>query len=306
LGSLWVSGSTFASNVVTGGDGGNGGYGLPDMNVGGYGGDGGNGGSGLGGALFNSGSAGLVNCTIAFNTGRGGAGGNGGSGGWGYDFGGRGGAGGAGGSGFGGVDGTCTLTNCTIAWNLGNGGSGGSGGSGGGSEHHPGAGGANGSSGPAWGGTACGSMVNTLLASNDPSDGDSFADPKLGPLANNGGPTLTMALLPGSPAIDTGDTSLAPGTDQRGFSRPAGLAADIGAFEYGSVMQVIALSRSGVNGLSILATGNAGRSCRLLSSPDLSSWVPLGTNQFGSDGTILFSVNCPPGSACRFYRLVMP
>ena len=60
-------------------------------------------------------------------------------------------------------------------------------------------------------------------------------DARLGPLADNGGPTLTMALLPGSPAIDAGDTALAPATDQRGFPRPAGLAADIGAFEYGSV-----------------------------------------------------------------------
>ena len=149
-------------------------------------------------------------------------------------------------------------------------------------------------------------MANTLIASNSPTGNDSFPDPKLGPLANNGGPSLTMALLPGSPAIDARDTSLAPDTDQRGFPRPAGLAADIGAFEYGSAMPAIALSRSGATGLSILATGNAGRSCRLLSSTDLSNWLPMATNQFGSDGTILFNVNCPPGSACRFYRLVMP
>jgi hypothetical protein len=149
-------------------------------------------------------------------------------------------------------------------------------------------------------------MVNTLIVSNTPSGGDSFADPKLGLLADNGGPTLTMALLPGSPAIDAGNTFLAPATDQRGFSRPAGLAADIGAFEYGSVMQVIAFSRSGATGLNILATGNPGRSCRLLSSADLSSWIPVATNQFGSDGTVLFNVNGSPGSACQFYRLAMP
>jgi hypothetical protein len=149
-------------------------------------------------------------------------------------------------------------------------------------------------------------MVNTLIVSDTPAGGDTFPDPKLGPLADNGGPTLTMALLPGSPAIDAGNTSLAPATDQRGFSRPAGLAADIGAFEYGSVMSSIAVGRSGATGLSIVATGNAGRSCRLLSSTDLSNWVPLATNQVGSDGTVLFNVNCPPGSACRFYRLVMP
>jgi hypothetical protein len=148
--------------------------------------------------------------------------------------------------------------------------------------------------------------VNTLIASNTPAGGDSFPDPKLGPLANNGGPTLTMALLPGSPAIDAGNTSLAPATDQRGFPRPAGLAADIGAFEYGSVMPAVALSRSGTNGLNILVSGNAGQSCRLLCSSNLSDWTPVATNQLGSDGTYLFYENCVPGRACRFYRLVMP
>ncbi|MGI8689692.1 MAG: choice-of-anchor Q domain-containing protein [Thermomicrobiales bacterium] len=55
-------------------------------------------------------------------------------------------------------------------------------------------------------------------------------DPKLGSLANNGGPTQTHALLPGSPAIDAGGACLA--TDQRGVTRPQGAACDIGAFEY--------------------------------------------------------------------------
>lgn len=54
-------------------------------------------------------------------------------------------------------------------------------------------------------------------------------DPMLGPLANNGGPTQTMALLPGSPAIDT--AANCPATDQRGVSRPQGSACDIGAYE---------------------------------------------------------------------------
>jgi Ca2+-binding RTX toxin-like protein len=62
-------------------------------------------------------------------------------------------------------------------------------------------------------------------------------DPKLEGLANNGGPTPTQALAPGSPAIDQGRAS---GVDQRGAPRPfnfAGVAlagdndADIGAYE---------------------------------------------------------------------------
>ena len=58
------------------------------------------------------------------------------------------------------------------------------------------------------------------------------ADPLLGPLADNEGPTLTHALLPGSPAIDTGAANCPqPDTDQRGVVRAQGPACDIGAFE---------------------------------------------------------------------------
>lgn len=61
-------------------------------------------------------------------------------------------------------------------------------------------------------------------------------DPNLGSLADNGGPTQTMALLSGSPAIDAGDSTTcaaAPvnGRDQRGVSRPQGTQCDIGAYE---------------------------------------------------------------------------
>jgi hypothetical protein len=56
-------------------------------------------------------------------------------------------------------------------------------------------------------------------------------DPKLGPLQDNGGPTYTQALLPGSPAINAGTNVGAPSTDQRGVSRPQGPSTDIGAFE---------------------------------------------------------------------------
>jgi hypothetical protein len=52
----------------------------------------------------------------------------------------------------------------------------------------------------------------------------------LGPLQNNGGPTQTHALLPGSPAIDA-FACPPPAADQRGVARPQGPACDIGAFE---------------------------------------------------------------------------
>lgn len=68
--------------------------------------------------------------------------------------------------------------------------------------------------------TSFGSMSNT--------------NPHLGPLANNGGPTQSMALLIGSPAIDGviyNAPNSCPSADQRGITRPKGLRCDIGAYE---------------------------------------------------------------------------
>lgn len=53
----------------------------------------------------------------------------------------------------------------------------------------------------------------------------------LGLLQNNGGPTETHALVAGSEAINAGDNATCPATDQRGVTRPQGVACDIGAFE---------------------------------------------------------------------------
>jgi hypothetical protein len=58
-------------------------------------------------------------------------------------------------------------------------------------------------------------------------------NPLLAPLDDNGGPTLTHALLIGSPAIDSGNNLLNLTTDQRSasFTRDVGAGVDIGAFE---------------------------------------------------------------------------
>jgi hypothetical protein len=57
------------------------------------------------------------------------------------------------------------------------------------------------------------------------------ANPLLAPLGNYGGPTQTMALLPGSPAIDAGSNAIGYTTDQRGLPRIVNGTVDIGAFE---------------------------------------------------------------------------
>jgi hypothetical protein len=69
-------------------------------------------------------------------------------------------------------------------------------------------------------------------------------DPKIDSLANNGGPTKTMALKTGSPAIDAGDDSAAPDTDQRGVPRPIGSASDIGAFELSTLPVILGQPQS--------------------------------------------------------------
>ncbi len=73
----------------------------------------------------------------------------------------------------------------------------------------------------------------------DPTDLVNVAEAELNlaPLADNGGPTITHALLPGSVAIDHAPTCLDENgdplaTDQRGVARPQGVACDAGAFEW--------------------------------------------------------------------------
>lgn len=59
-------------------------------------------------------------------------------------------------------------------------------------------------------------------------------DPQLGPLAANGGLTLTRAIAPTSPAANAAAAGTCPETDQRGTARPQGSGCDAGAFEVGN------------------------------------------------------------------------
>ncbi|HXU34627.1 MAG TPA: IPTL-CTERM sorting domain-containing protein, partial [Thermoanaerobaculia bacterium] len=88
-------------------------------------------------------------------------------------------------------------------------------------------------------------------------------DPLLGPLASNGGPTLTHLPLPGSPVLDAGDPAIPspPATDQRGAARIVGPAIDLGSVEGGlAIVEVPTLSQAGLLVLCglLLAAGARG------------------------------------------------
>jgi len=95
-----------------------------------------------------------------------------------------------------------------------------------------------------YGATKVVQSINSIVAGNASPGGDTNAilsagstnniiggDPKLGALANNGGPTQTMLPLPDSQAIEGGSDADCPATDQRGVNRPQGAHCDIGAVE---------------------------------------------------------------------------
>jgi hypothetical protein len=64
-----------------------------------------------------------------------------------------------------------------------------------------------------------------------------LTDPVLGPLADNGGPTQTRALLAGSPAINAANDSVCPFADQRRYTRIG--VCDIGAYEFDGIAVTI-------------------------------------------------------------------
>jgi hypothetical protein len=215
--------------------------GLGNGETGTAGGDGGN-----GGGIFIAGSAGIewkmVNTTVILNfAGDGGRGGNGSTGG---SAGVSGDAGNGGGLAFSrnGSDYTTTLTHLTILSN--------NAGLPGASGAPTGTPGADSSGGGIWeisGGINSGNgitLANSVVALNDAGTVDNIGsfiqvgnnftvgDPQVGVLADNGGPTETVAPELGSPLLDEGGVLVDPPlVDQRGGVRPFNGAPDLGAFE---------------------------------------------------------------------------
>jgi Bacterial Ig-like domain (group 3) len=231
---------------------------------GGNGGLGGLGGNAQGGGLFiANGMVSLTNSTIADNTVAGGNGGDGGDAGTGAGGGNGGAAGLSQGGGLYLAAGSLDLTNDTIAYNIAQATTGGLGGVGGVAGLDQ-----TGQGGGVYNNAAALSAANSLFGDNSAGFGVDFAgnfqsadhnlvgngtgsnlnpaspdangnlvgssavpiNPQIGTLQNNGGPTQTIALLTGSPAINSGDPNAEPSTDQRGEPRDQG--PDIGAFEY--------------------------------------------------------------------------
>ncbi|MGO9972437.1 MAG: choice-of-anchor Q domain-containing protein [Solirubrobacteraceae bacterium] len=272
-GTATINASTITANTSgAGGAGSPGQNSAPSQGNGGSGGSGGSGGNGAGiasaGSLVANASLQATNDTIEGNTaGDGANAGNPGSAASGIFEDGRGGNGGNGGYGGGLVNllrSSAPLVDLTIAEN--SGGTGASGGSASGS-FPAGANGSDGHGGGIYASSSSPTLQNTILYEKQtggdcrgtitdgghnlvfslsqlggvvpepcPPSGFSTGDPKLAALADNGGPTQTMRLAPGSAAIDRVPATGAkcPAADQRGVSRPQppGGKCDIGAYEF--------------------------------------------------------------------------
>jgi hypothetical protein len=208
---------------------------------------------------------------------------------------------------------------------LGYGGSGGTGGSGGGIISSASAGSVAlhsslvGSNSAGQGGSgATGSRGNGFqgVSGTHPDFADPFTDlghnllggnPLLAPLADNGGTTLTMALLPGSPAIDFGDDALLAtpfnlAKDQRGFPRKYGAHVDIGAFEL-TLLSLGPITRSGGD-ILISFNSEIGAHYRIERSDSLSpaTWTTIADNIAGTDSIVQVTDSGAANLSQRFYR----
>ena len=140
-------------------------------------------------------------------------------------------------------------------------------------------------------------------------------NPLIAPLANNGGPTITAALEPGSPAIGAGYDglqSMGVTTDQRGFPRESNGRVDIGAYEttiIGSLSANIYLTVS--NKTLILSFSNTPSAVfSVLTSTNLalpmSEWTVLGTPIQISPGQYQFVIPSATNTPQQFFVFRSP
>ena len=147
--------------------------------------------------------------------------------------------------------------------------------------------------------------TNALFSCNDTI---TKADPKLAGLSDAGGPTQTVGLLAGSPALDGGDDGVcstaqpdgAGGIDQRGQARPIGSHCDIGAFEGVIAPPTLAkafvpstIALGGTTSL-VFTIGNPGSAGVVLSGISFSDSLPGSLKVAASPGIVN---NCNSGSS---------
>jgi len=131
-------------------------------------------------------------------------------------------------------------------------------------------------------------------------------NPLLGPLQDNGGPTFTQALFPGSPAIDAGDNTNAPRFDQRGFTRIVNGTIDIGAYELqqASTVSTTTTLTSSANPSDYYA--QAVTFTAQVAAADPRAGTPTGTVTFKEGSTVLATATLSSGQVRFTTSSLMP
>jgi len=118
---------------------------------------------------------------------------------------------------------------------------------------------------------------------------------------------MCMTLLPTSPAIDSGDASDFPSTDQRGFFRPIGEGPDVGAYEFGSsqlVIPYLAIAYETGN-VTLAYTASLPVPYCIQASTNLTNWTDLITNGPFASETNVSQTLSQPGINSHFFRLLV-